>query len=852
MDLFSQSKLTRSEWESVEKPIKDNEKHILNIIIKGYHNINVVENLTKTMTSFIKISPTDEMNLYLYDKYFKPTIESSIKYAPDYIPFQKFQIDSKTIRKLKSADLIRIQNVDETINTNKQFIFEHSCLHLCKNIIKNIKKNIPYLQEIYTLIHWNSLTIPTFNPHVKQFVQLSIHYAKLKTPLSNILYNSPDIIEKNTVLYDYEDIKLYPHQKDLFLFCKSNYDRPKLILYTAPTGTGKTLSPIGLSQGYKIIFVCVARHIGLALAKAAISMNKRIAFALGCESSSDIRLHYFSAVDYEINKRSGGIWKVDNSNGSKVEIMICDVQSYLSAMYYMISFNKPQDIITYWDEPTITMDYDNHPLHSKIHENWEKNKIPNVILSCATLPSQELIQPCLQDFCAYFDNAVVQTIHSFDCKKSIPIITTNGYCFAPHLDVDPNDIRKYVKYCQHNKTVLRYFDLEEIVRFIKWIHNTNCIPERMSIEDTFENIEEINMHAIKIYYLDILSRINTNDLHMCQLTLEPTRISKFETTTLTRTQSLPSYSNKIPTSVFTRNFSQNDTSTNDNKLNAALKGILLTTKDSHTLTDGPTIYLADNVLNLAKFYVQQSKIPDIILSNLLEIIQKNDILQEKISQLEEDIETVSQVKDNSDQSGPSSQRKDKKNNIRQKQGDENTQVLKDNVNHLRSQLRPVSLQSIYIPNSQEHQKKWFPTLSKYAFASDINEHIVKRIMDLNINTAYKLLVLMGIGVLIKQESKEYEEIVKQLADEQKLFLILTSSDFIYGTNYQFCHGFIGKDLHNMTQQKCLQAMGRVGRNKLQQQYSIRFRDDNMIKKLFQYDEHNTEAINMVKLFVHDD
>ena len=38
------------------------------------------------------------------------------------------------------------------------------------------------------------------------------------------------------------------------------------------------------------------------------------------------------------------------------------------------------------------------------------------------------------------------------------------------------------------------------------------------------------------------------------------------------------------------------------------------------------------------------------------------------------------------------------------------------------------------------------------------------------------------------------EIMKNLADEQKLFMIIASTDYIYGTNYQFCHGFIGKDL----------------------------------------------------------
>ena len=30
--------------------------------------------------------------------------------------------------------------------------------------------------------------------------------------------------------------------------------------------------------------------------------------------------------------------------------MICDIKSYLPAMYYMKAFNDIQDVITYWDE----------------------------------------------------------------------------------------------------------------------------------------------------------------------------------------------------------------------------------------------------------------------------------------------------------------------------------------------------------------------------------------------------------------------------------------------------------------------------------------------------------------------
>jgi hypothetical protein len=121
-------------------------------------------------------------------------------------------------------------------------------------------------------------------------------------------------------------------------------------------------------------------------------------------------------------------------------------------------------------------------------------------------------------------------------------------------------------------------------------------------------------------------------------------------------------------------------------------------------------------------------------------------------------------------------------------------------------------------------------------------------MLLEVDNYLKFLLLLGIGVFTQSANNRYMEIIKQLADEQRLYIIIASTDYIYGTNYQFCHGFISKDLNSMTQQKTLQAMGRVGRNNVQQDYTIRFRDDQMITRLFKRPEHNIEAINLCKLF----
>jgi hypothetical protein len=89
--------------------------------------------------------------------------------------------------------------------------------------------------------------------------------------------------------------------------------------------------------------------------------------------------------------------------------------------------------------------------------------------------------------------------------------------------------------------------------------------------------------------------------------------------------------------------------------------------------------------------------------------------------------------------------------------------------------------------------------------------------------------------------------MKQLADQQKLYLIIASSDYIYGTNYQFCHGYISKNM-NLSQEKIIQAIGRVGRNGIQQRYTIRFRDEEPILKLFTHEENKPEVLNMNRLF----
>ena len=383
MDL-NQRKLNRSEWNSIEIPVSNTEIEVLKLIIAGYADVNIKMNCNNSIFTFLKIEFSEKMEDYLYNKYLR---ERGDKIEAEFIKlnnsYKLIKLDSK--EKINTADKIRLERYDETA-LKKNDIYEYLLLTHMEQIIYNFKnKNTKQLHyHYYTLYKLIGNNIARLNRHVILLTNKILAFFGEQINISVIIENAVEFIEKNENLLKYGDMVLYKHQKEIFTACKR--PNPKLILYMAPTGTGKTLTPIALSEQKKIIFVCAARHVGLALARAAISVNKKIAFAFGCASADDIRLHYFSAKEYTRNKRTGGIGKVDNSVGNNVEIIICDIKSYLPAMYYMLAFNSASNIILYWDEPTITMDYGEHEFHSIIRNNWKKNLIPNVVLSSATLP----------------------------------------------------------------------------------------------------------------------------------------------------------------------------------------------------------------------------------------------------------------------------------------------------------------------------------------------------------------------------------------------------------------------------------------------------------------------------------
>jgi hypothetical protein len=865
-----QVKLTGDEWNSVEIMEPDEEMRILRLIIDGFHDVNHVFNPHLSLMSRLKITATPEMEDYLFDEYFRKRVErviaamTKLRGSGGSGSGGVFEIKVKSKKTMKKVDLMRIQNMNTTFGGSGD-TYDHHIMDTIDAIVAakqaqggatttTTTTTNEWMKHYYTLKLMLQKSVTDINSHIVDFANFVIGEYSADIEIAGFLRNAYRYIEQNENVFKYADFQLYDHQKQLFTIMK----RPdaKLVLYIAPTGTGKTLSPLGLSEKYKIIFVCAARHVGLALAKAAISVKKRIAFAFGCSNIDDIRLHYFAAKEAIRDKRSGRIRKVDNSIGDNVEIMICDIRSYLLAMRYMMAFHPLDNLLMYWDEPTISLDYPEHALHPIIHRNWSGNLIPNVVLSSATLPREGEMAGVIQDFKVKFQDkgADVYSVISHDFKKSIPIVNQGGFIELPHymFGEDYTKVLECVEHCKTYKTLMRYFDLREILRFIglvtKRIEDSNddsddsepeddadaepeerermkdedadtddnrrlaITSERYLPENMFGDIGDITMTSIKEYYLLLLENIRPKYWTRIYETLTGVRKPKFASV------------------------------------------VNLSTSDAHTLTDGPTIYLTENVDKVAAFMLQIAKIPTVVMDDIMATIDFNAHVLEEIEKTEKLIKDLEgESKDPSAGGGASEEKKTRKFTSDTRINPE-TERLHIKVEELKKSVKYTALNDLFVPNRLEHLKRWTPrTAISNEFTSFVEDDFVEKIMLLNVETHWKLLLLMGIGAITNTTDQKYTDIMKTLAKHQKLYLIITATDYIYGTNYQFCHGYIGKDLEGMSQEKAIQSMGRIGRGAIQQDYTIRVRHDAILRHIFtaMRSEDKPEVCAMNRLFVTD-
>ena len=112
IDLY-QKKLSKAEWDYMEIPESNDEIEILNLIKKGFSNVNIKYNAAKSIIGVLKTSITEEIMVFLFNKYFKKKVD---QICTDY-EYTSFNYD-ELIGKNKN---LKIKKIDEMRIVNNKF-----------------------------------------------------------------------------------------------------------------------------------------------------------------------------------------------------------------------------------------------------------------------------------------------------------------------------------------------------------------------------------------------------------------------------------------------------------------------------------------------------------------------------------------------------------------------------------------------------------------------------------------------------------------------------------------------------------------------------------------------------------
>ena len=198
---FNQRKLIKSEWESIEVPVSNEEKHILNMIVKGSNNVNIRINNNLSILSYLKIDFSEKINDFIYIKYCKDRCDALKKEVIELFPDYNIK-DIKVVIKLNSADKIRLEKNSLEDIINKKDLYENVIIYHISKLVKYIKKNNieEFVFHYFTVDKLLKNSINFLNTHILSFCNDIINAFRSHINMTDLIKNGDKLIEKNKVI----------------------------------------------------------------------------------------------------------------------------------------------------------------------------------------------------------------------------------------------------------------------------------------------------------------------------------------------------------------------------------------------------------------------------------------------------------------------------------------------------------------------------------------------------------------------------------------------------------------------------------------------------------------------------
>ena len=275
--MIIQSKLTRNEWESIEMPVEAEEREILEFVREGYKNDQIKRNKNQSMMERMKVEETEGMHKYLYGEYMIPRMREMMEEMRTRgigrgVLEEYDRMNGERKVKLKKADEIRLMNKKRDVeNRVDDEVMEYQMIEEMKKFVRN-EGMWPKKKEggvaYYTMIKMKESTIERMNPNVMKIMTRMVEEWKerMTRDYRSWVESAVECIEENEKLVEMKDRELYEHQRELYKRMRDGEKgKAQLIFYKAPTGTGKTMTPLGISEEY-IILSKLERILALKLA----------------------------------------------------------------------------------------------------------------------------------------------------------------------------------------------------------------------------------------------------------------------------------------------------------------------------------------------------------------------------------------------------------------------------------------------------------------------------------------------------------------------------------------------------------------------------------------------------------
>ena len=154
------------------------------------------------------------------------------------------------------------------------------------------------------------------------------------------------------------------------------------------------------------------------------------------------------------------------------------------------------------------------------------------------------------------------------------------------------------------------------------------------------------MKNIKIYYVFVLQNILRDKWERVfthfkvsrqPRILENTRIDS-KGNRIIKSRSIETHSTTVMSSLAGSSISRLASEQIAPSVKLGTSGVYVTTKDSYTLTDGPTIFISNDIEKIAKFCIQQANIPAIVMKDITDKIEYNNQINERVENIEKELE----------------------------------------------------------------------------------------------------------------------------------------------------------------------------------------------------------------------